>query len=1300
MRSLIILALLLSASHVRADEPSELAPLTRFYNKITNEHWYSFNETELEYWRKNPNIAEQKCVGMISTKKLPGTIRLYRHIRPNGRHVYAKDPPISARLAALDEVNFEAYVWAEAGDGRIGLYCSTWLDGTDVFFEPASKIVEKFSADSKRVLRVDRLRPTLEHFFYIYPPGVKSANNAVASTNPLPITEMAAKEAPAEKMPAKELPTEEIPAEEMPAADLSKKSSDNDMPEKEMSKNEMLSDSADSATKKAETNQTETIAADDGSVQFEIMELENPVTSFCMTEDGKFVLTTHQSSDSFSVYDVLADKVVHTIVCETPRSIISRGDQVFVANYGRGTISVFSQSDGWTLTDQLQVESPKIVHLSAPQGNSFSNELIVTCHDTEVNSPGRASHVYAVNTIKDRCQAIGNAQLATVSFDGKLLVTQDSFSGSPSGGISGFNYQEFTALDTKAEPIYKGGAGQTPYVYQVFPGSYWLSQNMVLGGLPIHQIGQEYRLLIIPDHSQKLFYSIDENSMKVHGLSMTFPELDKRQIRFPEELKEIPKLCQHLFRTRDYLLDHPVAYTHGDRLHLFVLAADSGAMLKAQTEAFELPSRSTNAGLATTGVAPRKDRPERGAEQGSNNSDAVSAVTNVEKLQTDFPKLIPAGKEFRHTFALPRPTEFELMSDLSALTVSPQGELRWRVTEDQIGSQEVKLRISLAGRNSIVRLTTEVVDAQLYESINGDLSKLDHLYRIPLEIDRYVVTSTNTHTNLLLLQGDELSILSSNGQTVQRKLKLPKRYELLKDRLEYLVGVSRENGFTVDLINKKTLQVQRSIPLLKSATHITEVSDLALDPSRPLTFVAVKNSKDIPKNNVLMIDEDSGKLTPLEVFGNWIEISPDGNRLYSGYKDIYIRGSSFHINPGWQLIDIPEYGSIDMLLAWDLRGGGKLKQAISRPGANGFGLRMSPDGRRAVYLSFTGDDKFQGDLIGWNTANFKDNSVRYATKGKGSTTELAFHPTLPWLAVPGGNSAILYHKDSGQELSHKLLLTSSGLNGVKVERLFFAPDGTSLLFLCSDDSGRYLRAVELKLTAEEKATKAPPPAISPETPKQIIVPERALDGLFVKLPDSSLTAKEIGRRYLDAVVSVVTENGTGSGFFIGKSGYLLTSAHVVEDSENIKVIYNGRPGKEFVAKQTSAETIRLDEDCDIALLKISTPRAVPFVALADDAPVETGETVIVIGSPGMGNEILNRTMTSGIVSNPDREINGLSYIQTSAPVNPGNSGGAMFDSRGQVIGLIELKGRIEGAGFAIPSKSIREFLRKATTKNQ
>ncbi len=100
--------------------------------------------------------------------------------------------------------------------------------------------------------------------------------------------------------------------------------------------------------------------------------------------------------------------------------------------------------------------------------------------------------------------------------------------------------------------------------------------------------------------------------------------------------------------------------------------------------------------------------------------------------------------------------------------------------------------------------------------------------------------------------------------------------------------------------------------------------------------------------------------------------------------------------------------------------------------------------------------------------------------------------------------------------------------------------------------------------------------------------------------------------------------------------------------------------------------------------------------LADPIDVKSGEDVTIIANPGLGTDVLDNTVTTGIISNVKRMIAGNPYIQSSAGVNPGSSGGPMFDRTGQVIGVVVLKAGIEGVGFAVPPMSIARFLLKAT----
>lgn len=1027
---------------------------------------------------------------------------------------------------------------------------------------------------------------------------------------------------------------------------------------------------------------------------FKPLPLENPATSMAMAEDGRYLVLSHQTANQITIYDVLQHDVVATLTTVAPRCILCRGDKVFVSNRGQGTISVFAYKEGWKQVNQLKVLKPNIVHLSAPGGENFSDELLVTCHGDGEAAPSLDSQVFVVDVKKDRCRPIARPPLASVSHDGRLVMTQDSFRTSPSGMMTVFNYREYVAASSKTQPVMRGDPLRTPFVYQVASGSYWIGNDVVYGGVPLSELKRDLGRLIVPDLSERTIYALTENLLTAHRLDVTFTEIGMREAVFPQPPEQFHEVYQLLSRRRDYLLDHPVAYTHGDRLFLFVLTASGGMLLAADTPAFTgkaAPPFAAGNDVATSSETPsggQSDRAMPGADPAS-----------ISGLLERFPSRIVAGKLFQFSFPIPQQTSIELMSQLAGLTLTPKGELRWTPTADQVGVHELKIRVEQGGGTVFLRPTLEVIDEELAASVRGDLSALDSFQRLELAVDRYAISDSFDRAQTLLLQGDTLRVLGDDGITVADTRQLPNRYDFIEDRRDAYVAVTRNPEPVLHVVDRRSLEIRQEIRLTTDETQVLEITDLAINPTGPVSYVAIKCAVELPRYTVLTVDEQSGRVQAPGILGTWVEVSPDGKRLYTGYKDIYDRGSTFHINPDWRLIEIPEYGNVDMLISWSIGSRPRLRQVIRQAGGNGNGIRLSSDGQRVSYLSFVGTPMHSKNLQGWNARELGDPPVNYETKDRAVTTELAFHPWLPLVAVPGGGAAILFHRETGELLENKLLIPSGGLGDVQVERLFFSPNGRNLLFVCSAGAlGRYLRAVPLKLTQQELASRVNPRLRAPNsgesTPRK--VPRTQLAALDPLRTRESLTARDIGQKYLDAVVSVLTDNTSGTGFFIGSTGYLLTSAHIVEDADSVEVVYNSKPGaKDYAPLKVPAEVIRSDDTLDLALLKIESTIDLVHVHFASDEPVETGESVTVIGDPGLGDQILNRTMTTGIVSNPNREIDGQPYVQISAAVNPGNSGGPLFNENGFVIGLISLKGNIEGAGFAVPTSLLKTFLQQA-----
>jgi serine protease Do len=155
-------------------------------------------------------------------------------------------------------------------------------------------------------------------------------------------------------------------------------------------------------------------------------------------------------------------------------------------------------------------------------------------------------------------------------------------------------------------------------------------------------------------------------------------------------------------------------------------------------------------------------------------------------------------------------------------------------------------------------------------------------------------------------------------------------------------------------------------------------------------------------------------------------------------------------------------------------------------------------------------------------------------------------------------------------------------------------------------------------------------------------------------------------------------HGIGSGFIVSSDGYILTNAHVVADASEVTVKLTDR--REFIAK-----VIGVDKHSDVALIKIAAT-GLPIVHLGDSSRLKPGQWVVAIGSPfGFENSV-----TAGVVSATARPLdeNYVPFIQTDAAVNPGNSGGPLFNVDGQVIGInaqiYSRTGGYMGMSFAIP----------------
>lgn len=172
--------------------------------------------------------------------------------------------------------------------------------------------------------------------------------------------------------------------------------------------------------------------------------------------------------------------------------------------------------------------------------------------------------------------------------------------------------------------------------------------------------------------------------------------------------------------------------------------------------------------------------------------------------------------------------------------------------------------------------------------------------------------------------------------------------------------------------------------------------------------------------------------------------------------------------------------------------------------------------------------------------------------------------------------------------------------------------------------------------------------------------------------------------------------GTGSGVIINPDGYILTNNHVVQNADQLTVTLSDD-------KTYKGKVVGTDPRTDLAIIKIKAPGALPYVSLGDSSSMRVGDWVLALGSP-FG---LQKTVTSGIVSaiRQSLDIEGKSFrnlIQTDAAINRGNSGGALVNIRGELIGINTAiyapTGVFSGIGFAIPINDAKSVMKDLIEK--
>ncbi|MBE6868829.1 MAG: PDZ domain-containing protein [Ruminococcus albus] len=322
--------------------------------------------------------------------------------------------------------------------------------------------------------------------------------------------------------------------------------------------------------------------------------------------------------------------------------------------------------------------------------------------------------------------------------------------------------------------------------------------------------------------------------------------------------------------------------------------------------------------------------------------------------------------------------------------------------------------------------------------------------------------------------------------------------------------------------------------------------------------------------------------------------------------------------------------------------------------------------------------------------NMENNNIYNTNENSDTQTFKPAEYTAPVTAAPRTKNSKL--RLAALAVSFSLLGGALGTGGT------FA----ALKYLNADSSSAQTKSASADTKAETES--------STEKGKAVIKTaesgEKAVAMQTVKTDGTQLSASEVYKNNVNSTVGITTEISTnyfgytttaaasGSGFIITEDGYIVTNYHVIDGANKVKVTT-------YDNTSYDAEIVGSDESNDIAVLKIDAT-GLEAVTLGDSEALSVGDNVVAIGNP-LGE--LTFTLTSGVVSAMDRQITTsnsvmMNLIQTDCAINSGNSGGALFNMYGEVVGVTNAKyssnssteASIDNIGFAIPINTVKDIV--------
>jgi S1-C subfamily serine protease len=994
------------------------------------------------------------------------------------------------------------------------------------------------------------------------------------------------------------------------------------------------------------------------------VEVAGPVLAYTTSEDGKTLVAAREGM--LLAWDVVTGKLTKRLPFPYGNCLLWRRNTLYVGDMRSNLVQTFDPGQNWQPGHAFKLgdgRQPNV--LAAARGRAFDGKVLLLTHQNEVLRLDAAKRT--AEPLYKRPQL--GWLVAGAGAD--RVFEQEGGGGTGDGTPELFDYAPYVAGTVPAarsqRPFY--GLGK---LHQARPGPLWFDDKGVWAGKPIASLsGQQGMGTLIPDLTRDQFYAVGGGQVKTFKADVSLAEVGSRPARMPAEMRAVAaKGWAVANSTGPYSFSPPLAAVVGDRLHAWFRRPD-GALFHYATRATADPSPAATA--AATGPA--------GA----------------------FPARVVEGQPVRYTLPTAAPgATYAVIAGPAGLSVGADGAVAWTPAKGDGPAVAIKVRVDAGGKTYFVRLETTVVPAdRAAAAVGAGAPQAGKHY---LTNGPYDVAIAADGGSVLLLQDALLRRLDADGVAVVETRTLPASYRWVYERPGHYVAVRDD---AVDLLDKRSLSVLRSARLDPPGAGAA-----AFHPTRGETYVSQpEQTADGPGDApaVRVVDEAAGRATIVpRLAATALAVHPGGRLLYAAAPFRAFDPTTGRGDPAFSRA----------LMVFDLDAkpwrlvGRRPNEAESMAPAR---FRVSPDGAAIAALPGFQDDQRRKAGVRVLSAADVGATARVAFEGSG-ITDVAFHPSIDLAATVSvlraaadgrvdAGTVTLRSRQTGAVAERRL--DAGGRTLGRVERAWFAPGGRHLMVAHVDEAGRrLLEAFPLRLEpAEERLI-----AVAPRRPAVVnpAVPGAAAtlpapagaevargDLQALKAATTKVTgSKEIAAAYADSVVLVKTADGSGSGVVVGAAGLVLTSAHVLPDVGDVTVDYRAHDvGGHTVERSAAATVVRADRKRDLALLRVAGVGRLPPVHLAAADEVAMGEDVTVIGHPGVGRDILTHTVTSGIVSHPNRKPIDVRYLQTNAAINPGMSGGPVFDGEGALIGIVAKKAiRAEAVGLAVAVSEVRAFL--------